>query len=151
MRILMAVLLAVLAGCGTKARQRSRRGDLDERLPRVEVRKPERKDIKRTLKLAATVEAYKRVDLAARVPGTVDELADRMDIGRSVKKGEVLVRLAVPDLVADRAQKRALVGQAKKAQALARESLAVAEREVEETEKDARRLKAEAAFSQQRL
>ena len=151
MRLMTVLLLAFLAGCGTRPRPRTKRGDIVERLPRVEVRKPEKKELTRTLRLAATVEANKKVDLAARVPGVVAELADRMDIGRPVKKGEILVRLAVPDLVADRAQKQAMHSQERKAHALAKESLTVAEREVEETEKDSRRLKAEVAFSQQRL
>ena len=73
---------------------------------------PVRKRLVRKLELAATVEALKKVDLSARVPGEVKFLDDKMDIGRPVKENEVLLRLDVPDLDADLALKKATVGQA---------------------------------------
>src|SRR5436305_7369287 len=109
-----AALPLLAAGCGKTHAGRSKRGATVERLPRVEVVQPERKRLVRRLETSATVEALKKVDLSARVPGVVSQLDDRMDIGRPVKAGEVLLRLAVPELEADRAQKEALVEQAKR-------------------------------------
>jgi RND family efflux transporter MFP subunit len=96
---------------------------------------PVHKDLLRRIELAATVEPLKVVDLTARVPGIVDYLPDHIDIGRRVKAGEVLVRLAVPELLADRRTKEATLEQARKQKISAEETLAVAEREVEEAQK----------------
>ncbi len=152
-RMTACLLLGVLmAGVGChRATPPSKRGTVVERLPRAEVVTPRRERVVRTLDLAATVEAFKKVDLAARVPGVVAELSDTMDIGRRVKEGEVLLRLGVPDLEADRAHKRSVVEQSKKQEKLSRSALLVAKREVEEVEKDDRKFKAEALFASQRL
>jgi RND family efflux transporter MFP subunit len=127
-------MLVVSAGCG-HVTARPRRGVFVERLPRFEVMQPVRKRLIRKLELSATVEALKKVDLSARVPGVVAVLDDKMDIGRRVKEGEVLLVLAVPDLDADLGHKKALLGQAQKQKKLAKESLEVARQEVVEARK----------------
>jgi RND family efflux transporter MFP subunit len=83
------------------------------------------------------------VDLTARVPGVIAHLGDDMDIGRSVKKDEVLLKLAVPDLDADLAFKKASLAQAEQQKKVAIAARTVAEREVEESEKDMARFKAD--------
>src|SRR5262249_10507284 len=82
---------------------------------------------------------------------------DDIDIGKSVVKRDkgkdrdnVLVRLAVPELVADLTQKKALLAQAKQQEEQAREALAVAMREVEETRKDEARFLAEREYQRLR-
>src|SRR5262245_54954030 len=103
--LLPSSFVLLLAGCGHgKARKRG----FVERLPRLEVVQPARKHIQRRVELAATVEPLQRVDLAARVPGVVSYLPPQIDIGREVKKGEVLLRLAVPDLEAEKKYREAL-------------------------------------------
>jgi RND family efflux transporter MFP subunit len=149
--ILAAVLAPVVGlGCG-QASGKPRRGAVKERLPRLEVIRPVRKRLVRRLELAATVEALKKVDLAARVPGVVGFLDDKMDIGRKVKKDEVLLRLSVPDLDADKQHKEALVEEARKREKLAEETVTVARREVEEAEKEDKRYMADQEYHKVRL
>src|SRR5262245_42134865 len=125
-----ALLAAVLAfGLGCARAPAPRRSKFVERLPRVEVVQPERKRIVRRLETSAIVEAQKKVDLSARVPGVVTYLDDRTDIGQAVKKDEVLVKLDVPDLDAERDVKKALEEQARKQESLAVTALTVAQRE----------------------
>jgi len=65
----------------------------------------------RTLVLSATqpatAEAFYEADLGAKVSGFVSELA--VDVGSRVRAGQVLARLAVPELVAERNAARAEV------------------------------------------
>src|SRR5262245_50965345 len=132
-RLLFVVaLLAVAgAGCGAGLGKPARARAARDRLPRVEVVQPQRMTLLRRVELAATVEALQRVDLAARVPGTV-QIAKDVDIGRWVKRGEVLVRLDVPDLRADKKHKEALLEQARRQVDQAGEARTVARQEVEE-------------------
>jgi RND family efflux transporter MFP subunit len=149
--ILAAVLSPIIAlGCGQSS-AKPRRGAIKERLPKLEVIRPIRKRLIRRLELAATVEAMKKVDLAARVPGVVTYLDDKMDIGRKVKEGEVLLRLSVPDLDADKQHKEALVEEARKKEKLAEETVTVARREVEEAEKEDKRYLADQEYHKVRL
>jgi RND family efflux transporter MFP subunit len=139
-----AVPLAAALGCGHGPVKPPR--SQDERLPRLEVVRPLRTALLRRVELAATVEPLKVIDLCARVPGIVEHLPDDVDIGRKVKAGEVLIRLGVPDLVADKKHKEALLEQARKQKAQAQEAQAVAEREVEEAQKEEKRYQAELAY-----
>jgi RND family efflux transporter MFP subunit len=144
-RITLVAFLPLLAlGCG-QAPSRPARSE-EERLPRLEVVRPSRTDLLRVVEAAATVEPLKAVDLCARVPGVVGYLPDEMDIGRKVAANEVLLRLDVPDLVAERKQKEALLEQARKQALQAQEAVAVAGREVEESQKQERRYAAEYDF-----
>ena len=143
--LMAAVALVIAAGCGQVA-HRGRRGATVERLPKLEVVQPERKRLKRWLELSATVEALRKVDLSARVPGEVATLKDTIDIGRTVKEGDVLLRLAVPELEADKVLKEAMLSQARKQEKLSEEAVTVAHREVEETEKEEKRYQADAEF-----
>jgi RND family efflux transporter MFP subunit len=54
-----------------------------------------------------TAEAFYEADLGAKVSGFVSELL--VDVGSRVQQGQVLARLAVPELVAERAAARAQV------------------------------------------
>jgi RND family efflux transporter MFP subunit len=107
-----------------------------DRLPRVEVVRPRRTTpadpLVRKIEVAATVEPLQRVDLCARVPGTVDYLPKEIDIGRKVKKGDQLVHLAVPDLEAEKKQKEAYLEQVRNQVEQAKQAKVVAEEEVKE-------------------
>jgi RND family efflux transporter MFP subunit len=148
--LLLLPALAVSVGCG-QFRARPRRGAVVERLPRLEVVQPKRKRLIRTLELAATVEALKTVEISARVPGIVKILDDKMDIGREVKLGEVLLVLDVPELDADLVHKQTLRGQAEKQKRLARESWDVAVKEVEEAKKEDQRFRADVEYHRKRV
>jgi RND family efflux transporter MFP subunit len=143
-RRLSWLLIVTVAGCG-HGPAKPRRG-AEERLPRLEYVKPRRGLLTRTLELTANVEAMKRVDLCARVPGVVEYLPDQIDIGRPVRAGEVLVRLAVPELEADKRLKEALLEQARKQEAQAREAREVAEKEVTEARKQEKRYTADLSY-----
>lgn len=146
---LAMVLFGLTVGC-VKPPAPTRRGARVERLPRLEVVQPERKRLVRRLEVSAVVEALKKVELCTRVTGVVSELDDKMDIGRAVRKGEVLCRLAVPELEVDKACKEALLEQAKKQETLAQASLVFARREVEESQAEDKRFEADVQFSRQR-
>jgi RND family efflux transporter MFP subunit len=147
--LLIGLVLVVLLGC-SKSPTQSKRGQRIERLPRVEVVQSERKRLVRRLDVAATVEALKRVDVAARVPGIVAKIDDKMDIGKAVRQGDVLVQLAVPELEADLTLKQAVAEQSRKQEVFARASRQVAEREVEESEAEDKRFVADVNFAKQR-
>lgn len=63
----------------------------------VRVVQPERREIVRVSAQPATAEAMHEADLGAKVSGQVTEL--NVDIGSVVRAGEVLARIAVPELV----------------------------------------------------
>ena len=152
LRLLFLLLLPALAGALGCAQvvAKPKRGATVERLPRFEVVTPQRKQLIRKLELAATVEALRKVEIAARVPGVVKVLDDKMDIGRHVKAGEVMLVLGVPDLEADLAHKKALSKQAQKQKDLARESWVVAGKEVEEAEKLDQKYHADVEYQRKR-
>jgi membrane fusion protein (multidrug efflux system) len=76
----------------------------------VRVVQPERRDLSRISTQPATAEALYEADLGAKVSGQVIEL--NVDIGDRVAEGQVLARIAVPELIQARnaaaAQVRAL-------------------------------------------
>ncbi|HEY7313855.1 MAG TPA: efflux RND transporter periplasmic adaptor subunit [Gemmataceae bacterium] len=145
-RIGWVALLPLLAalGCGHGSAKLPRQ-EL-ERLPRLEVTRPVRTNLFRRVELAATVEPMKKVDLCARVPGVVGYMPDKVDIGLPVRTGEVLARLDVPDLEAEKRHKETLLEQARKQKTQAEEAKAVAEREVEESKKIEKRWAADYTF-----
>ena len=141
-------LLSVL-GCGHGSGKPPRQ-ELD-RLPRVEVVRPLKTNLSRRVELAATVEPMKKVDVCTRVPGIVDHMPSSIDIGRMVRAGELLARLDVPDLEADKQLKEAVVAQSQKQMIQAKEAQTVAEREVEESQKMVKRWEADYTFQKLKL
>lgn len=136
----------VLGSSGCSEEQRKPKRVRGERLPRVEVVRPTRGNLLRHIKLAATVEPLQRSDLSARVPGTVDYMPKEIDIGRKVRKGQKLIMLGVPDLVAERKHKESMLEQAKKQVEQADKTLAVARQEVKEASEQERKYIADAEF-----
>ena len=78
--------------------------------PEVTVAKPERRVLTLSTTQPGRIEAFEQTPLFAKVAGYVEEV--RIDIGDVVKKNEVLVRLAVPELLDELHEKEALVAQA---------------------------------------
>jgi RND family efflux transporter MFP subunit len=66
----------------------------------VRVLQPEARDFKRVSSQPCTAEAFFEADLGAKVSGYVSELL--VDIGARVTAGQVLARIAVPELTASR-------------------------------------------------
>ena len=116
--ILLAMMLAALlpgVGCEKRKAGKPRLGEV-ERLPRVEtvvLGKPAKLEVVRSY--TATVESLEKADLCAMVKGYVKELPIDLDIGKTAKTGDLLFSLYVPDLIAERDNKKALVEQGEKA------------------------------------
>jgi RND family efflux transporter MFP subunit len=66
----------------------------------VHVAQPTRHDFARVSSQPGTAEAFYEADLGAKVSGYVSELL--VDVGAQVKRGQVLARIAVPELDAER-------------------------------------------------
>lgn len=131
--LLMAALLPA-AGCEKRKPDKPHLGEV-ERLPHVDtivLGKPAKLEVVHSY--AATVEALEKADLCFGVKGYVKNLPADLDIGKTAKAGELLFSLDVPDLVADRDNKQALVAQSEKAEALATQAIASAEAEVKESQ-----------------
>jgi RND family efflux transporter MFP subunit len=71
----------------------------------VEVVKPERQAMSRKLDVPATLEAFERTELFAKVSGYVAEV--RADIGDDVKAGAVLAVIDLPEIATELAEARA--------------------------------------------
>jgi HlyD family secretion protein len=93
---------------------------------RVEVLRPERATIRRSIEEPGQIEAYEVTEIHAKVSGFVQKW--NADIGAKVTKGQVLAVLSVPELDAEAEQKQALVeeSEAKLAQATASEDVSQA-------------------------
>lgn len=99
------------------------------------------------LELPVTVEPLQKVDLCARVPGVIKELAADVDIGRRVHAGEKLIELHVPELEAQQQHRQALLRQTEQQALLADEAVRVAQSEVVEAEKQERRFIADFEYA----
>lgn len=72
----------------------------------VEVTAPKRQDLSRRLDVSATMEAYEQAELFAKTSGYISEV--RVDIGDSVKAGDVLAVLDVPEMLKESAEAESL-------------------------------------------
>jgi RND family efflux transporter MFP subunit len=77
---------------------------------RVEVVRPERHTVQRSVGAPGELEAYETTPIFAKIAGYVQKV--NVDIGSEIKKGEVLAELRVPEFEADLTEKRAAVAQA---------------------------------------
>lgn len=104
----------------------------------------------------ASVEPYYRADLRARVAGDVGYI--QKNINDQVKKGEKLIEIEVPDLVADVSAKEAVIKQrtrevelAEKQWQISLAAVKVAEATVDQRKADQRAAEATAAYRKLRL
>ena len=156
--ISVALLLGIIPiiGCGRHRPQAPQLGEV-ERLVRLETIKPTRDDhlsVRRTY--TATVEAYEKVDLCARVQagttglrgmrGLVKTIPKEIDIGLEVKAGETLLELELPDLAADRVTKKALLTLADNTLRQAEQAIDVAAADIKEAEAQVERYVADVEF-----
>lgn len=79
--------------------------------PVVVVTSPKKADAKQRLRLPGTLEPWERAKLFAKVSGYVSEIG--VEIGDQVKKGQVLARLSLPEMAAERRKASADVPAAK--------------------------------------
>jgi HlyD family secretion protein len=140
--LLLAGVLVLLAGCSMQQDDRPRLGEVD-RLPRLETVRPERTSLVVQAELPATVEAMEKADLCAQVRGVVKSIPDDVDIGRPVHQGEALISLDIPDLLAELANKKASLEQARNLKDSAVQALNVAQQEIKEAQAQLKRYEAE--------
>lgn len=99
-------------------------------IPEVTAAKPERRVLTLSTTQPGRIEAFERTPLFAKVAGYVQEV--KVDIGDAVGKDDVLVRIAVPELLDELHEKEALVAQAQ-AEVQQAESAITASRAAAET------------------
>ena len=150
--VLLAAVFALFPTLGCN-RKPAPAGPAAAAAAKVTVVKPEMRPVKRVVEQPGTVQAFEETALLANLSGYVDVLEDDpdkkdrppydrfIDIGSRVKQGQVLARLAVPELDEEFKQKEALVKQAaaevvqaEKAQAAAAAGILSAEAMVIEAE-----------------
>jgi len=143
MRYVLLPLLVFAVGCGGAPEPAPPK----ERLVRVETTHPVAESLPIRVELTATVEALSKIEVSARVPGVVAEFyPPALDIGQRVSAGAPIVRLAVPELDAQREQRTAALAQAKNQVAQAAEAERVAASEVTESEALLKRATADVKF-----
>jgi RND family efflux transporter MFP subunit len=145
----LAILVPLSTGCDSKP-AKPKLGEV-ERLPRVETLKPELVKRPMTYEIFATVESLERARLSAQVQGEVKGLTSDIDIGKPIQKGDVLITLDIPAVVAELENKKALFTQAENLRDQAEDARKVAVRDVEEAEAQVARWKADLAFRELQL
>jgi RND family efflux transporter MFP subunit len=122
-----ASVMTLLAGC-----ERISEGKPAARsktpVARVETVQPERHTVRRSVGEPGQLQAFETTSLYANVQGYVKSWA--VNIGATVKKGEVLAEVSVPELEAELRQKRAVVQQAMAKHKQAEAAIKVAESNV---------------------
>jgi len=128
-------LIWLLAGCQQKTPTSSRTAA--DTATRVEVVRPQRKDIRHTVTQPATVHPYHQADIVAKVAGYFE--AVYVDIGDEVEEGQPLAKLSIPEMDKQRdqavARQQRLAAELERATAAAEVAAAqrvAAEAEVEE-------------------
>src|SRR6516165_1853512 len=116
---LALVAAATSAGCqySSQAQDSKKNSGRSAETPtRVEVVKPERHTVQRTVGEPGEIEAYETTPIYAKIAGYLQKV--NVDIGYEIKKGQVLAELYVPEFEADLSEKRSAVVQsvARKAQ-----------------------------------
>jgi RND family efflux transporter MFP subunit len=110
--LMVAGLLSVFTGCQQPATPPpAAAAEASQKEPlKVAVVKPERKTIRRLLKRPGyNSEPYQSTPLYAKISGYVGKWDPRYDIGRAVRRGEVLAELRVPEMEVEVQQKEATV------------------------------------------
>ncbi len=123
----------------------------------VEATRPRRQTMSRSLDVPATIRAYERVDIHAKVSGYVSEV--RVDIGDAVRRGDVLASLSIPEMEKELAEARAYLRGKEVALEVARSAdLQAAEAAVEEARagleverREHERRRVELAFEERQL
>jgi RND family efflux transporter MFP subunit len=155
---LLLVVLLPAAGCDRPAAKLPSSEDARKGTPgapSVSVIKPKRKDFTYKIEQPGEIQADEEAPRYARVSGYVDKVYK--DIGHSVKKGDVLAEVSVPELMQELQEKEALVTQvkaeielAKKLHAAAIAAVDSADAKVKEAEAARPRAAAELSHEQSR-
>jgi RND family efflux transporter MFP subunit len=122
---LAAAVVAGLFATGCQRSTKSGMGHSAQPVTRVEVVRPERHTVQRTVSEPGQLEAYETTPIHAKLAGYVRNVS--VDNGYPIKKGQVLAELWVPEVEADFQEKRAAVEQAVARRAQAESAVKVAE------------------------
>jgi multidrug efflux pump subunit AcrA (membrane-fusion protein) len=125
-----AVAAAVAAGCERSTEKKA--GHSAQPVMRVEVVRPERHTVQRTVSEPGQLEAYETTPIHAKIAGYVQNVS--VDIGYEIKKGQVLAELWVPEFEADLQEKRAAIEQSVARRAQAESAVKVAQAAVTSAE-----------------
>jgi len=103
MRTVCGVVAALLvAGGCSRPSEGTKAPDTTAPPARVEVARPERRTVARTITLSANVEAFEQASVYAKLAGYVDRIT--VDIGDRVNEGEILATLEIPEMADQYAQ-----------------------------------------------
>jgi RND family efflux transporter MFP subunit len=118
-----AVAAAVAPGCQRSAEKKAVHSA--QPVMRVEVVRPERHTVQRTVSEPGQLEAYETTPIHAKIAGYAQSVS--VDIGYEIKKGQVVAELWVPEVDADLQEKRSAVEQAVARRAQAESAVKVAQ------------------------
>jgi len=119
--ICLLLSLTVLAGCHKPAQSKS---TVSTR-PRVALVSPAKRTLERSVGQPSYVYAYEQTSLYPKVSGFIQKWY--VDIGDSIKKGQPICDIYVPELTAELEQKKALVAQQEVNVKLAEQMVSVAQ------------------------
>jgi HlyD family secretion protein len=119
-------LLALAAGCDRSSE--SKADQIAPAVTRVEIVRPERHTVRRSVDEPGELQAFETTPIHAKIAGYVKNW--NVNIGATVKKGQVLAELSVPELNAEVRQKEAAVRHAVAKQEQARAAIKMAEANV---------------------
>jgi HlyD family secretion protein len=103
-----AAAVATTVGCERSSEKKA--GHSAQQVMRVEVVRPERHTVQRTVGEPGQLQAYETTPIHAKIAGYVKNWT--VNIGSEIRKGQVLAELWVPEVEADLQEKRAAVEQA---------------------------------------
>src|SRR5512135_1044238 len=127
---MVLVLAAIAAGCTRSSEEKV--GRSGQAVMRVEVVRPERQTVRRSVGEPGQIEAFESTAVYAKIAGYVRTW--NVNIGSKITKGQVLAELDVPETVAEAEQKRAMVDEAGALLAQAEAAVKVAEANVSTAE-----------------
>ena len=130
MRLALAAAVAAASGCQRSSEKKADRST--QPVMRVEVVRPERYTVQRTVGEPGELKAYETTPIHAKIAGYVKDWT--VNIGTEIKKGQVLAELWVPEMEADLQEKRAAVDQAVARRAQAEAAVKVAQAAVTSAE-----------------
>jgi HlyD family secretion protein len=115
--IILTLTAAAVAAAGCEQLSQEKADHPAQPVTQVEVVKPARHTVERTIGEPGQLQAYETTPIHANIAGYVKNWT--VNIGSEIKKGQVLAELYVPEVEADLQEKKAAVAQAqaKKAQA----------------------------------
>jgi RND family efflux transporter MFP subunit len=125
-------IAAAMVAAGCERPSAGKTGHPARAVTKVEVVKPERQTVRRSVSEPGQLEAVETTPIHAKIAGYVR--AVNTDIGYEIKKGQVLAELYVPELEAEVKQKAAAVGQAQAKKAQAEAAVKVAQAAVTSSE-----------------